>query len=97
MLTSTEKRFIKYWEDQRKGGKWKYYLLYISMGTIIASIVLSFLSVMFRVGFPDKIWLIVVASFLVVTVSTILTWDVNEKRFKRIIRREIREGEAQGG
>jgi hypothetical protein len=96
VLTSAERRFIKSWEDQRKGGKWKYYLLYMTMGTFIASLVLSFLSVMLRIGFPDKIWLIVTASFVVVTVSTILTWNLNEKKFKRIIRREIKEGEEQG-
>jgi hypothetical protein len=92
LLTNQEKRFIRYWEDQRKGGKLKYYLLYIIAGTFIASVVLSFLSVMFRVGFPEKIWLIVTASFLIISISTILTWSANEKKFKTIIRREIDEG-----
>jgi hypothetical protein len=95
MLSSAEKRFIKSWEDQRKGGKWKYYLLYIILGTFIASIVLSFLSVMLMIGFPDKIWLILVLSFLIVTISTVLSWSLNEKKFKTIIRREIEEGKFQ--
>lgn len=95
MLTNAERRFIKSWEEQRKGGKWKYYLLYMSMGTVISSIVFSFLSVMLRIGFPDKIWLIITASFFVVTISTIITWFFNEKKFKAIIRREIEQAKTK--
>jgi len=92
MLTATEKRFIKSWEDQRQGGRTKYFLLYILAGTFIGTIVLSFLSAMFTAGFPENLWLIVIASFSIVTIITILTWFVNEKKFKSIIQREIREG-----
>jgi hypothetical protein len=93
MLTATEKRFIKYWDDQRQGGRRKYYLLYIISGTFVASIVLSFLSLMFSLDFfPDNIWWIVIGSFILVTTTTIFTWWRNEKRFKAIIQREIQEG-----
>lgn len=92
MLTATEKRFIKYWEDQRQGGRGKYYLLYIISGTFVAIIVLSFLSLMFSLGFPDNLWWIIIGSFILVTTATILTWWRNEKRFKAIIQREIQEG-----
>ena len=92
VLTATEKQFIKYWEDQRKGGRIKYYLLYIIAGSFIATLVLSFLSLMLSWGFPDNIWLIVAGSIGLVTLATILTWQKNEKRFKAIIQREIRLG-----
>lgn len=91
MLTATEKRFIKYWEEQRQGGRTKYFLLYMLAGTFIGTIVLSFLSAMFTSGFPHNIWLIVIGSFILVTIFTVLTWNVNEKKFKAIIQREIRE------
>ena len=95
MLTTAEKRFIKYWEEQRKGGRLSYYLLYILAGTFIASIVLSFLSGMFLIGFPNNLPYIILGSLLIVTVATILTWTNNEKRFRRIIQREVEEGKRK--
>lgn len=98
MLTTEEKRFIKHWEEQRKGGKYKFYLLYILAGTFIAALVLSFLfsiiiSPLFRIDFA--LVAIIVIAFLLVTFLTIMTWYRNERRFKRIIRREIEEGQKQ--
>ena len=98
MLTAKEKRFIQYWEEQRTGGKWKYYLLYIIAGTFVASITLNFLYSMFYLGSgfdPMRIVIISILSFVLVTVFTIITWDRNENKFKSIIRREIREGELE--
>ena len=92
MLTATEKRFIKYWEEQRTGGRVKYYLLYILLGTFIATLVLSFLTQVLGLGLPENLILIVIGSFCIVTIATVLTWGVNEKKFKSIIQREIREG-----
>jgi hypothetical protein len=92
MLTATEKRFIKYWEEQRTGGRVKYYLLYILTGTFVAILVLSFLFLMFGGDLEGNVLYIVIGSFIVVTTSTILTWWINEKRFKAIIQREIRKG-----
>jgi hypothetical protein len=92
MLTATEKRFIKSWEDQRQGGRMKYFLLYILAGTFVGTLVLSFLTLMLNLGFPDNLWLIAIGSFCIVTIFTVLTWNANEKKFKSIIQREIREG-----
>lgn len=90
MLTATEKRFIKSWEEQRQGGKVKYYLLYIVVGTFPAILVLSFLASLF--GAFNKLWITIPLSFVVSTVYTIRTWAGNEKKFKAIIQREIHEG-----
>jgi len=92
VLTVTEKRFIKHWEEQREGGRVKYYLLYIISGTFVAILVLSFLSLMLGLGFPENLWWIVIGSFCIVTVATVFTWWLNEKRFKKIIQREVRQG-----
>lgn len=93
MLTAAEKRFIKSWEEQRQGGKVKYYLLYIIVGMLPAILVLSFLASMF--GFFHKLWLTIALSFIIVTIATIRTWAVNEKKFRSIIQREIREGKLR--
>lgn len=92
MLSASEKRFMKYWEEQREGGKWSYYLLYIIAGTIVACIALFFVLHMFAVKFMGQLWIIPVASFVIITVSTVITWAGNEKKFKRIQHREAEEG-----
>ena len=90
MLTASEKRLVKSWEDQRQGGKVKYYLLYIIVGTFPAVLVLSFLASLF--GAFNKLWITIPLSFIVSIAYTIRTWSANEKRFKAIIQREIHEG-----
>jgi hypothetical protein len=92
MLTATEKRFIKYWEDQRQGGKVRYYLLYIITGSFVATLVLSFLTLMIGIDLPENLLWIAICSFGVVTFATIFSWWYNEKKFKRIIQREIKKG-----
>jgi len=92
VLTASEKRFIKSWEDQRIGGKVKYCLLYIIMGTIVAIIVLSFLSLMLSMGFPGNMKWVIPGSFIIITIATIVSWQQNEKKFKAIIQREIKLG-----
>lgn len=92
MLTATEKRFLKHWEEQRKGGMQKYLLLYILAGTFVGTIILSFLTAIFAFGFPHNLLLIVAGSFCLVTVISVLSWQVNEKKFKGIIQREVKEG-----
>ena len=93
MLTASEKRFVKSWEEQRQGGKVKYYLLYIIIGTFPAILVLSFLASLF--GAFNKLWITIPLSFLVSIIYTVRTWAVNEKKFKAIIQREIHEGIAR--
>jgi type IV secretory pathway TrbD component len=90
VLTAAEKRFIKSWEEQRQGGKVKYYLLYIIVGTLPAILVLSFLASIF--GFFHKLWITSTLSFIIVIIATIRSWAANEKKFKGIIQREIKEG-----
>jgi hypothetical protein len=93
VLTAEEKRFIKSWEEQREGGKFKYFALYLFAGTFVGSIVLSFLSVMFNWGlFPGNLVVIIGGSLLLISVLTMASWSKNEKRFKRIIQREIKQG-----
>jgi Ca2+-dependent lipid-binding protein len=91
VLSVKEKRFIKYWEEQRTGGKFKYYLLYILAGTFVSTLTLMFLSVMLW-GLPMMI-IVSIASLVLATILTIMSWETNEKRFKEIIRREVHQGQ----
>ncbi len=94
MLSAKEKRFIKYWEEQRTGGRWSYFALYIPVGTFLCSVITAFLfSMLSYVGREYFVSVAVVSAVLSVTI-TILTWKNNERKFKAIIRREVKEGQA---
>jgi hypothetical protein len=95
LISTSEKRFIRYWQEQRTGGKWSYYALYIIVGTFIATLILStFLFLFFRVVFGSfTFWVALSAGFVFSCVATIITWSSNEKKFKLIIRREMDNGE----
>ena len=93
MLSSTEKRFIRYWEEQRTGGKWSYYTLYVIVGTFIATLILAtFLFLFFRDVFGSAtFWVALSGGVVLSSIATILTWSSNEKKFRQIIRREMKE------
>jgi MFS family permease len=95
LLSAAEKRFIRYWEEQRIGGRWSYYALYITIGTFIATIIFStFLFLFFHVVFGShSFWVAFLIAFLISGVATIFSWSSNEKKFKTIIRREMEKGE----
>ena len=95
MLTTKEKRFIRYWEEQRKGGKWAYFLLYIPVGTFIFFIVTALILMAFFLSFPGGVWMLVLYCLIVMTVVIIVNWLVNENRFKSIIRREVKKGQIK--
>lgn len=96
MLSAGEKRFVRYWEEQRKDGKRSYYLLYIISGTIVTSLIVSFVAAMlFSFSMPERPWIIPIVSFVITTVLTIYSWQRNERRLRRLIEREIRDGKWQ--
>jgi len=91
VLTTTERRFIRLWQEQREGGKLSYILLYSVVGTFIATIILSvFLVLFFQVVFGTfPFWIVVLSGFLISLVSSWLTWNRNEQKLKKIIHREV--------
>ena len=95
MLTTKEKRFIKYWEDQRKGGRWAYYAVYIFGGTFAATIVIFLVWSMLAPFYPEKLWMIPVSAALIILAITHYSWQTNEKKFKAIIKREIARGKLK--
>lgn len=94
LLSTSEKRFVRYWQEQRTGGRWSYYALYIAVGTFIGTIILStFLFLFLQAIFGSlSFWIVLSSSFLISGVATILTWSANEKKFKKIVRREMDKG-----
>jgi len=94
MLSSSEKRFVKEWQDQRKGGRWSYYLLFIPVGTFICSLILSiFLYLFFQVVFGSAfLYWVFLGGFTFSILLTLSSWSRNETRLKKIIRREVKEG-----
>lgn len=91
MLSPSEKRFIKYWEEQRQGGRYAYYLLYIVGGTFIISL-LIFVLLLFvlQITFSSTmLWMVPSIALMLAVLLTVLTWKNNERKFKRIIRREV--------
>jgi hypothetical protein len=97
VLTTTERRFIRHWQEQREGGKLSYILLYSAVGTFIATIILSvFLVLFFQVVFGTfPFWMVVVSGFLISFISSWLTWNRNEQKLQRIIRREVKADERR--
>lgn len=94
LLSTSEKRFIRYWQEQRTGGRWSYYALYIAVGTFIGTIILAtFLFLFLQAIFGSlSFWIALALSLLISSVATVLTWSANEKKFKKIVRREIEKG-----
>lgn len=98
MLTTEEKRFIRYWQEQRTGGKTSYFLLYLLLGSFIMSLFgLVILLFFLHLFFSWKLLIITVAiSFVLTGLMTVLVWSRNERRWKSLIRREIKQGESTG-
>lgn len=96
MLSAKERRFIKYWEEQRVGGQRPYLILYILAGTFISTIVVFFLFAMIGIGLEGTVWMVPVISVIAVTAITLATWKRNERRFKEIIKREMENGMGDG-
>lgn len=92
MLSAKEKRFIKYWEEQRTGGRWSYFALYIPVGTFLCGILTAFLLSMFTIAGVDYFVSVITISAVVSVTIALGTWFNNEKKFKKIIHREVTQG-----
>jgi hypothetical protein len=91
MLTSKERRFMRYWEEQRAGSKWSYFLLYILAGSLICVLLTGFVFMTFFYAFPGGILGLVVFSLVFISCLVTINWVLNEKKFKGIIKREVDE------
>jgi phosphotransferase system glucose/maltose/N-acetylglucosamine-specific IIC component len=92
MLTTSEKNFIRDWEIQKEGPKWKYYLQYIVAWTTVI-----FLSVFFllklvmadrSMGGWTSFFIIAPLSILLAALITHLVYQVNERKLQELKDRE---------
>jgi hypothetical protein len=93
LLTPSEKRFIRSWEEQRTGGRWPYYISYTLVNGFIVTI-LTYIVLLWilQQKIRPPYWLIPTIGFFTGCVISIFSWTYSERKFKKIIRREIRHG-----
>jgi len=98
MLSADEKRFIRYWEDQRKDGNLSYYLQYTLIGGFIISLFV-FITLFFFLNFYVSLFILLIVPVCSIVTSFLLThysWVKNENRLKRLIKREVNLGKLTG-
>lgn len=91
MLSPKERRFIRNWEEQRQGGRVGYYALYIFIWFFIAMLGLFFLFNNFTQVYKNKLptlYKMLSIAIVISVLATHLSYLYNERRFKKIIRRE---------
>lgn len=92
MLTTKEKVFIRDWQIQKAGPKWKYYLQYIIAWSTVIFLSLFFL---LKLMMPDRsmggwtsFFIIVPISIAFAALITHLVYQSNEKKLQQIQHRE---------
>ncbi len=91
-INKDERRFLRYWEEQRKGSKLGYYIMYISIWFFTAMLCLFFvLNNFVTFGKTDikVLYLIIALSIIIAVGFTHFNYWRNEKKFKTIINREV--------
>lgn len=87
-MGTKDSRFIDYWEDQRKGPKWEYYLTYGFGWTIVFFLCLFFLLKIIlderSVGSALTLVIIAPAALVLALVVTHLTYSKNEVKYKKL-------------
>lgn len=99
MLSNTEKRFVRNWEEQRAGGRFSYVALNTLAGTIMLSL-FSFLVLFFGMHVLFSWALLIIVSSISLVVAAIVSyivWGKNEQKWKALIRREINNGLSGNG
>jgi O-antigen/teichoic acid export membrane protein len=89
-MTNKDRRFIEYWQDQRKGTKTEYYLTYSIGWTIALFLGLFFLlKIIFdehTVGDISTLYIIAPVSIVAALMLTHLTYQRNERKYQRLIK-----------
>lgn len=90
-ITSEERRFLKSWEEQRKGGKAEFVAIY-TFGLFIL-FYMGFIAVGLFSGWPFLKAVLLIAMGIGALLSalgvSLILWLVQQKKFSSIIRREM--------
>lgn len=82
---SWERRFIKYWTEQRSGGKASYIIIFSLVGTFIGTIIISvFLFLFFQYTLSITFLVVVASAFLISLVLSWTSWNRNERQYNDI-------------
>jgi len=91
-INKDERRFLRHWEEQRKGSRLGYYALFIVIWFFTSMLCLFFIFnsfVQIKKNGIDKLYMMTAASVVMSIIITHYTYWKNEKKFKSIIRREM--------
>jgi hypothetical protein len=92
MLTKSEKVFIRNWEIQKEGPKWKYYLQYIVAWSTVIFLSLFFLLKLIMadrsMGGWTSFYIVAPLSVALAALITHLVYQANERKLKEILQRE---------
>jgi hypothetical protein len=93
MLTTKEKVFIRDWEIQKEGPKWKYYLQYIIAWSTVIFLSLFFLLKLIMadrsMGGWTSFYIVAPVSIAMAVLITHLVYQANEKKLQQIKQREV--------
>ena len=92
VLTKSEKIFIRDWQIQKEGPKWKYYLQYIVAWTTVIFLSSFFLLKLImsdrNMGGWTSFYIITPTSVGLAALITHLVYQTNERKFNAIIEKE---------
>ena len=91
-MTTSEKTFIRDWQIQKEGPRWKYYLQYIIAWSTVLFLSLFFLLKLIMtdrsMGGWTSFYIVLPASIVLAALITHLVYQTNEKKLQRILKRE---------
>lgn len=95
VMKPADRRFIEYWQDQRKGSKSGYYITYTIGWGILFFFAFFFLSKLFtnlwKTGGPYLALIFIGISLVLSVFVTHSIWTRNENRLKRLIKKQDKE------
>ena len=95
-ISASERRFIRNWEEQRKGGKGSFIAIYTFGYTIIifmTGVAIGLFTSLRFVTLPLLLGMAVTALVAGIGLA-IFMYSRNQKKFRNIIQREIDEGQS---
>ncbi len=92
MLTTSEKTFIRHWQEQKEGPRWKYYIQYIIAWTVVIFLSLLFILKLIMaerdMGGWTSFYIIIAVSVVSASIITHHVYQINERKLKQILDRE---------
>ena len=92
-ITAAERRFLRSWEEQRKGGKKAYVATYTFGLTFLIFLCFVALGLFLSVPFIKASWLIIIgiSSVVLAFLIAIMVWSMQQKKWRHIILREMEQ------